>query len=83
MLLVWNNSGHGEIRRFMDDANVTRTGVDITSPDYAAPAAAMGCASATVNSLEDLKASLLAAKQHAGPFLIQLNEDALGCGYAF
>ena len=81
--IVWNNSGHGEIRRFMDDANVTRTGVDITSPDYAALAAAMGCASATVNSLEDLKASLLAAKQHAGPFLIQLNEDALGCGYAF
>lgn len=81
--IVWNNSGHGEIRRFMDDAKVTRTGVDIASPNYAALAQAMGCASSKANSLADLKEALGKAKQHAAPFLIELDEASLDCGYAF
>ncbi|MEG3765248.1 5-guanidino-2-oxopentanoate decarboxylase [Alteromonas sp. 14N.309.X.WAT.G.H12] len=81
--VVWNNSGHGEIRRFMDDAKVTRTGVDIAAPNYAALAEAMGCASAKAHSLAELKAALLDAKQQGGPFLIEVNEASLDCGYAF
>ncbi|WP_133471202.1 5-guanidino-2-oxopentanoate decarboxylase [Paraglaciecola marina] len=81
--IVWNNQGHGEIRRFMDDANVERNGVDISPPDYVALANAMGCKAAHATSLVELSTLLNQAEAYDGPFLIEFNESALDCGYAF
>ncbi|MFT6330595.1 MAG: acetolactate synthase-1/2/3 large subunit [Bermanella sp.] len=81
--IVWNNQGHAEIRRFMDDAKVEKTGVDIIPPNYVALAIAMGCQATHANSLAELKAALTKAKSHGAPFLIELDESALDCGYAF
>jgi acetolactate synthase-1/2/3 large subunit len=33
--------------------------------------------------LAELKAALTKAKSHGAPFLIELDESALDCGYAF
>lgn len=81
--IVWNNQGHGEIRRFMDDANVEKNGVDIIPPDYVALAQAMGCKAAHAKSLSQLAELLKQAHSLAAPFLIELDESALDCGYAF
>lgn len=81
--IVWNNQGHGEIRRFMDDAKVDKVGVDIIPPNYVALANAMGCKGEQVNSLAELKHALTTATQHNAPYLIELSESALNCGYAF
>jgi acetolactate synthase-1/2/3 large subunit len=81
--IVWNNQGHAEIRRFMDDAKVEKTGVDIIPPNYVALAIAMGCQATHADSLAELKAALTKAKSHGAPFLIELDESALDCGYAF
>ncbi|WP_339719549.1 5-guanidino-2-oxopentanoate decarboxylase [uncultured Paraglaciecola sp.] len=81
--IVWNNHGHGEIRRFMDDAKVAKIGVDIIPPDYVALANAMGCQATHVNSLTELKEALNQASNLNAPFLIEVSEAALDCGYAF
>ncbi|MEO9944147.1 5-guanidino-2-oxopentanoate decarboxylase [Paraglaciecola sp.] len=81
--IVWNNQGHGEIRRFMDDAKVEKNGVDIIPPDYVALAKAMGCNGAHAKSLTELSALLNQAEAYDAPFLIELDEAALECGYAF
>lgn len=81
--IVWNNQGHGEIKRFMDDAKVEKNGVDIMPPNYVALAKAMGCQATYANSLADLKVALLQAKSLSAPFLIEVDESALDCGYAF
>ena len=81
--IVWNNQGHGEIRRFMDDANVEKVGVDIMPPDYVALAKAMGCQGEHVKSLEELTQALKQAQALKAPFLIELDEAAISSGYAF
>ena len=81
--IVWNNQGHGEIRRFMDDAKVAKIGVDIIPPDYVALAKAMGCQGEHVKSLEQLTQALTQAKTANAPFLIELDENAISSGYAF
>jgi acetolactate synthase-1/2/3 large subunit len=81
--IVWNNQGHGEIRRFMDDAKVEKIGVDIIPPNYVDLAQAMGCQGGKATSLAQLSELLTLAKSLATPFLIELDEAALDCGYAF
>ncbi|GAB2680444.1 5-guanidino-2-oxopentanoate decarboxylase [Aliiglaciecola aliphaticivorans] len=81
--IVWNNQGHGEIRRFMDDAKVEKNGVDIIPPNYVALAQAMGCQAGHANDLVQLKTLLEQAKSINAPFLIELDEAGLDCGYAF
>ena len=81
--VVWNNSGHGEIRRFMDDAKVQREGVNITPPDYTALAESMGCLAFNAASLEQFANALRAAVEAGKTTLINVNEAGLDAGYAF
>lgn len=81
--VVWNNAGHGEIRRFMDDANVARAGVNIASPDYAALAVSMGCQAFNADTLGEFADALYLAKTSAKPTLINVSESGLDAGYAF
>ena len=34
IFLLWNNSGYGEIKRFMAEGNISPIGVDIYTPDF-------------------------------------------------
>ncbi|NVK55098.1 MAG: 5-guanidino-2-oxopentanoate decarboxylase [Alteromonadaceae bacterium] len=81
--VVWNNTGHGEIRRFMDDASVAREGVNIAPPDYQALAESMGCKAYQADNLEQFAAALKAAKQGGTTALINVSEEGLKAGYAF
>ncbi|GAB3103017.1 5-guanidino-2-oxopentanoate decarboxylase [Aestuariicella hydrocarbonica] len=81
IFLVWNNQGHGEIRRFMDDKDVPQIGVNIHTPDYAALAEACGMRGANATSLAEFEQCLRDAADHDGPCLINIAEAGLVSGY--
>ncbi|GAB3114763.1 5-guanidino-2-oxopentanoate decarboxylase [Aestuariicella hydrocarbonica] len=83
IFLLWNNSGYGEIRRFMDDAQVDRVGVDIYTPDFQMIGKGFGCATTRASNREELATQLLAASVRSGPSLIEVAESDFADGYPF
>ncbi|MBR9911962.1 MAG: 5-guanidino-2-oxopentanoate decarboxylase [Gammaproteobacteria bacterium] len=83
IFLVWNNSGHGEIRRYMDAAGIAPVGVNIHTPDYVKLAQACGCQATRADSLEQLETALGTAVACEGPFLIDVTADRLVTGLPF
>lgn len=81
IFVIWNNSGYGEIKRFMEEANVTRTGVDIFTPDFIGLGRAFGCEAVAVNNLQELGSELLAANARALPTLIEVTQSDFADGY--
>jgi len=81
IFLLWNNSGYGEIKRFMQNGNVPLTGVDIHTPDFSALAPGFGCAYARATNLVELKRALKAANEAGGPTLIEVSESDFADGY--
>jgi acetolactate synthase I/II/III large subunit len=81
IFLLWNNSGYGEIKRFMEDADIARIGVDIHTPQFQQLAAAFGCAVAAPDNLEQLKAELIEASQRNRPTLIEVQQADFVEGY--
>ncbi|MBN8413956.1 5-guanidino-2-oxopentanoate decarboxylase [Halomonas litopenaei] len=81
IVLLWHNQGYEEIRRFMDNAGVTRLGVDIQAPDFQTLAAGFGCAATRVGNPAGL-ARALEHRPKDGPMLIEIDaaawNDALG-----
>ncbi|MEH6583627.1 MAG: 5-guanidino-2-oxopentanoate decarboxylase [Halioglobus sp.] len=75
IFILWNNSGYGEIKRFMEDGNITPIGVDIYTPDFIGLGRAFGCAVAAVSNTDELEAELLAANQRKAPTLIEVRQD--------
>jgi acetolactate synthase I/II/III large subunit len=78
-ILVWNNRGYGEIKKYMVARGIPPVGVDIHTPDLCAIAAAFGCRALRARSLDELGA-LLGETQHTpGPTVIEVHEaDTLG-----
>ncbi|MBX2859189.1 MAG: 5-guanidino-2-oxopentanoate decarboxylase [Cellvibrionaceae bacterium] len=83
IFLIWNNQGYGEIRRFMEDKQVPKIGVDIYTPDYLAIAKAMGCESYRAASLGEFSVCLQQALENRGPSLILVQESGLVSGTPF
>ncbi|WP_136248715.1 5-guanidino-2-oxopentanoate decarboxylase [Halomonas borealis] len=75
VILLWHNQGYEEIRRFMDDAGVTRLGVDIQAPDFLTVARGFGCPATRVNAPAEL-AHALATRPTDGPLLIEIDAGA-------
>jgi len=75
IFLIWNNSGYGEIKRFMVDASIPTIGVDIFTPDMVALGKAFGCHAKRVTSLEELKAVLIQANEQELPTLIEVMQE--------
>jgi acetolactate synthase-1/2/3 large subunit len=77
-VLVWNNRGYSEIKRYMAERGIPQIGVDIYTPDFLAIARGFGCAAARAESLEELSGLLQEANQRPGPTVIEIDEaDAL------
>jgi acetolactate synthase-1/2/3 large subunit len=81
IFLLWNNSGYGEIKRFMEDADVPRLGVDIHTPDFQALGRAFGCAVSQPRTLAALREALLQAAAGSGPTLIEVSQSDFAAGY--
>jgi acetolactate synthase-1/2/3 large subunit len=75
IFLVWNNTGYGEIKRFMADADIPQIGVDIYTPDFIGLGKAFGCHAVRAGNLEELKSQLIEAAQQDRPTLIEVMQD--------
>jgi len=81
IFLMWNNSGYGEIKRFMREGSIATIGVDIHTPDFQALGRAYGCEVELVKSHKALKEALITANQRDIPTLIELRQDNFSDGY--
>ncbi len=81
IFLLWNNSGYGEIKRFMQEGGIHETGVDIHTPDFVAVARAMGCHADRARDLPGLQDQLREAMQRTGPTLLEVVQEDFVSGY--
>ena len=75
-ILLWNNRGYGEIRKYMIERGIPQIGVDIYTPDFLAIARGFGCRAERAGSLAQLQAQLRQAQATPGPTLIEIDEAA-------
>lgn len=76
VILLWNNHGYGEIKRYMDRRDIPQIGVDIFTPDFIAAARALGCEAERATSFEHLSELLQRGARANKPLLIELMESA-------
>lgn len=74
VVLLWNNQGYGEIRRYMERRDITPLGVDLLTPDFLALARAFGCTAERARDLDHLQ-DLLATAPGDRPLLIEIREE--------
>ncbi len=77
-IVLWNNSGYGEIKRYMADRDIPQIGVDIYTPDFQAIARGFGCAAVEAEGFDHLKTLLREAHDAAGPTVIEIDDSAVG-----
>ncbi|MGH6930368.1 MAG: thiamine pyrophosphate-dependent enzyme, partial [Dongiaceae bacterium] len=73
-ILVWNNRGYGEIKKYMAERGIPQIGVDIYTPDFLAIARSFGCQAIRAESLAHLQDQLRQAQRAPGPTLIEIDE---------
>jgi acetolactate synthase-1/2/3 large subunit len=76
IVVLWNNSGYGEIKTAMIKRDVEPLGVDIYTPDFIKIAEGFGWNSLRAVDHQDLHARLLEARDSALPTLIEICEAA-------
>ncbi|MCJ8287457.1 MULTISPECIES: 5-guanidino-2-oxopentanoate decarboxylase [unclassified Halomonas] len=74
-ILIWNNDGYDEIRRYMSADGVAHVGVDLAPPDFAALAQAFDCRYRQVASADDLASALSSLNDAGSPLIVEI--DAL------
>ncbi|WP_145188044.1 5-guanidino-2-oxopentanoate decarboxylase [Pseudomonas sp. URMO17WK12:I11] len=75
IVLLWNNQGYEEIKRYMVNRAITPIGVDIHTPDFIGVARALGAAAQAVADVAQLQAALGQALERHGPTLIQIDQQ--------
>jgi acetolactate synthase-1/2/3 large subunit len=75
IVLLWNNHGYGEIKRYMQGRGIPAIGVDIYTPDFLALARAFGCRAGRARSFEELHTHLRSADRLDTPMLIEVLEE--------
>lgn len=76
IVLLWNNRGYGEIKRYMNNRAIEPIGVDIHTPDFVGIAQAFGCEAARARSFPHLGELLRTAVAATRPTLIEVMDDA-------
>jgi acetolactate synthase I/II/III large subunit len=74
IVLLWNNQGYEEIKKYMVNRAIEPVGVDIYTPDFIGVAKALGCAAEAVCGVEQLRSALRAAADRQGPTLIEIDQ---------
>ena len=76
IVLLWNNDGYGEIKRYMQERGIPTIGVDIYTPDLLAIAKGFGCGGERATSFGQLREMLQRAARADRPTVIEIREDA-------
>ena len=74
IVLLWNNQGYEEIKKYMVNRAIEPVGVDIYTPDFIGVAKALGCAAEAISSVEQLRGALRAATDRQGPTVIEIDQ---------
>ncbi len=74
IVVVWNNAGYGEIRKYMTAHDITPVGVDPYTPDFITLAHGFGCLAHTVDDPASLAAALRQATVAQRPTVIEIRE---------
>ncbi|CAM3927098.1 putative 2-ketoarginine decarboxylase AruI [Pseudomonas reidholzensis] len=74
IVLLWNNQGYEEIKKYMLNRAIEPVGVDIHTPDFIGVARALGAAADDVADVAQLQAALAKAVERKGPTLIQVDQ---------
>ena len=74
IVLLWNNQGYEEIKRYMLNRAIEPVGVDIYTPDFIGVAKALGSATDSAQDVEQLRNALHSAVQRQGPTLIEIDQ---------
>ncbi len=75
IVLLWNNQGYEEIKKYMVNRAIEPVGVDIYTPDFIAVAKGLGCAAERIDSVEQLRVALRSAADRQGPTLIEVDQN--------
>ncbi|MDD0974427.1 5-guanidino-2-oxopentanoate decarboxylase [Pseudomonas fontis] len=75
IVLLWNNQGYEEIKKYMVNRAIEPVGVDIHTPDFVGVAKALGCAAEAVQGVEQLREALRQASDRQGPTLIEIDQN--------
>ncbi len=76
IIILWNNGGYGEIRKYMLQGGIAPLGVDLVVPDYLAIARGFGCRAERMESLDQLADELAKAGGRTVPTLLQIEEGS-------
>ncbi|MGE8066088.1 5-guanidino-2-oxopentanoate decarboxylase [Pseudomonas sp. NPDC089569] len=76
IVLLWNNQGYEEIKKYMVNRAIEPVGVDIYTPDFITVAKALGCAAQAASDVDSLRSALRAAADRQGPTLIEIDQTA-------
>jgi thiamine pyrophosphate-dependent acetolactate synthase large subunit-like protein len=74
-VVVYDNSGFGEIRDAMDETGIPHLGTDVATHDLPAIARGFGCEGVRVGSARELEAELRTALDAGGPTVIELRPE--------
>ncbi|GHS79179.1 hypothetical protein PAGU2196_00130 [Pseudomonas sp. PAGU 2196] len=75
IVLLWNNQGYEEIKKYMVNRAIEPVGVDIHTPDFIGVARALGADAEHVSDIAQLQAALGRAVERKGPTLIQVDQN--------
>ncbi len=75
IVLLWNNQGYEEIKKYMVNRAIEPVGVDIYTPDFIGVAKALGCAAEAISSVAQLRSALRAATDRQGPTVIEIDQN--------
>ena len=76
IVLLWNNAGYGEIKRYMTERAITPVGVDIYTPDFMAIARGFGCVGERISSVNALLEQLPRAAGRSVPTVLEIDEQS-------
>jgi len=75
IVLLWNNRGYAEIKKYMVERDIEPIGVDIYTPDFQALARGFGCCAVAADTQASLARELKSAVARRGPTLIEIDEQ--------
>lgn len=74
IVLLWNNQGYGEIRRYMEEGGLPLIGVNIKTPNFEALAAGFGAGYRRINAKQQLLEALEEDISGKQPIIYEIDE---------
>ncbi|MER7555791.1 thiamine pyrophosphate-binding protein [Nocardioides sp. NPDC126508] len=78
VLLVFNDGGYGVLRNMQEARGVDRAGVDLTTPDFAGLAGALGLPYQRIGTAAEAAPELERAVARRGPVLVEVDLESFG-----